>query len=254
MILCIAGMHRSGTSLAASWLEKCGLTICDGSLLGPGPGNPKGHFEDTDFLLLQGKSILREIPVSNGWKFFEGKPLKFKGALLMEARKLVDERNKKHSLWGWKDPRTVVFLEQWKEIIPDLKVVSVWRPFAEVAASLMERSRKCAQIKMLKIGLLESAKLYGSYNRILCEFAEKYPEDTLLLPLEYVIQHDKETIKLIAAKLKIHLNYQPIKGVYDDSLLQGYSFFSKRLISCITPFLFKISKIEDKLKLLSDTP
>ena len=49
MILTIAGMHRSGTSLAASWLQGCGLVIDNGNLIPPHPDNPKGFFEDRDF-------------------------------------------------------------------------------------------------------------------------------------------------------------------------------------------------------------
>jgi hypothetical protein len=48
-VLCIAGMHRSGTSLVTSWLQRCGLQIDDGQLLAANTGNPTGHFEDIEF-------------------------------------------------------------------------------------------------------------------------------------------------------------------------------------------------------------
>jgi hypothetical protein len=38
--LIILGMHRSGTSLFASWLDKCGINMGD-KMLGAGVGNPK---------------------------------------------------------------------------------------------------------------------------------------------------------------------------------------------------------------------
>ena len=50
-VICITGMHRSGTSLVASWLESSGLVIHDGAFLGPSVGNEKGNFEDADSLL-----------------------------------------------------------------------------------------------------------------------------------------------------------------------------------------------------------
>ena len=47
--ICLAGMHRSGTSLTASWLSSCGLPLYLNQTWGASPGNPKGHFEDVDF-------------------------------------------------------------------------------------------------------------------------------------------------------------------------------------------------------------
>ncbi len=55
--LVICGMHRSGTSLVASVLENAGLAIgCTAPL--PGLGNPRGHFEDPDFLALHEEMLI----------------------------------------------------------------------------------------------------------------------------------------------------------------------------------------------------
>lgn len=45
----VAGMHRSGTSLVASLCADAGVDM-GARLLGPGPGNPRGHYEDLDVL------------------------------------------------------------------------------------------------------------------------------------------------------------------------------------------------------------
>ena len=56
-ILIITGMHRSGTSVVAAALASAGLHV--GSRLMPGGrGNPRGHFEDLDFVSLH-ERILR---------------------------------------------------------------------------------------------------------------------------------------------------------------------------------------------------
>ena len=47
----VAGMHRSGTSLVASVLSMLGVSL-GSTLLGADRNNPKGYFEDTDFLRL----------------------------------------------------------------------------------------------------------------------------------------------------------------------------------------------------------
>jgi O-antigen biosynthesis protein len=45
----IAGMHRSGTSLTSSLMEDAGINIGT-RLIEATPDNPKGHFENLDFV------------------------------------------------------------------------------------------------------------------------------------------------------------------------------------------------------------
>ena len=57
-VIIIAGMHRSGTSLVSSILQAAGVDIGD-ELIGPAPGNPRGHFEDADFFQFHEKILRR---------------------------------------------------------------------------------------------------------------------------------------------------------------------------------------------------
>ena len=57
-VLIVAGMHRSGTSVIAQWLQRCGLCLGE-NLLGPAIGNNEGHFEDTDFVFLHDILIVK---------------------------------------------------------------------------------------------------------------------------------------------------------------------------------------------------
>jgi len=116
-------MHRSGTSLTTSWLETWGLIIHEGSYLGPNDGNIEGHFEDKAFVRLHEKIIKSEIPASKGWIVCSQKELSFSGEDYTYINETVEKRNQKYSFWGWKDPRTVFFLNYWKSIIPSLKVL-----------------------------------------------------------------------------------------------------------------------------------
>jgi len=51
-VIIITGMHRSGTSLTAAFLQKIGLDLGDNLLKG-NYWNPKGYFEDIDFVEFQ---------------------------------------------------------------------------------------------------------------------------------------------------------------------------------------------------------
>ena len=180
-IICITGMHRSGTSLTTSWLELCGLRTHNGNIIGAHTGNPKGHFEDKDFVDLHSSGILQKYPKSKGWKVFTDNFQFFENQHLRHATNLISQRNAKYELWGWKDPRSVVYLRQWKEIIPALKVFLIWRPCSEVVQSLIKRSRK-ATAPVFNINSFQSVKLWMSYNKKVFEYKIKYPNDTLLIP------------------------------------------------------------------------
>lgn len=49
--ICIAGMHRSGTSAVAQLLHRCGIRLGDESvLMAVAPDNPDSFWEDTRFV------------------------------------------------------------------------------------------------------------------------------------------------------------------------------------------------------------
>ena len=52
----VLGMHRSGTSMIASILNKLGVSMGK-VMLGKTPSNPLGHFEDKDFYNLNRKIL-----------------------------------------------------------------------------------------------------------------------------------------------------------------------------------------------------
>ena len=61
----VTGMHRSGTSMVAGILKLCGVYFGD-NLLHPQQENPKGFFEDLEFL-----EINKEILACSGGSWFE---------------------------------------------------------------------------------------------------------------------------------------------------------------------------------------
>jgi hypothetical protein len=218
-VICITGMHRSGTSLMASWLEICGLKIHDGSVWGSGPGNLKGHFEDKDFVDLHDSAIKSKDSASRGWILFPKKTIFFKSdEHFSRALELVEIRNAKYNIWGWKDPRTSLFLEHWKKILPSLKVIMLWRPCPEVIHSLIRRSRKTT-IPIMKIGFIKSLRLWKSYNTLLLEYKKKHYQDTLLFSLKSIVNSDREVLNHINSEFQTKLDYTPIETIFDRELL-----------------------------------
>lgn len=163
-ILVIAGMHRSGTSLTAKWLAHCGLHVGDELLHRP-TDNPTGHYEDLSFLQLHA-TILRD----NGLDYLvmDTDMLVFEDRHEAAARALIRDRAGQ-AQWGWKEPRTALFLDFWKTLLPDMNVLVVYRHFTAVADSLLRRAQKRALHKLNPLRLhqrLETTRKLAFVRRI----------------------------------------------------------------------------------------
>src|SRR5688500_16148544 len=67
MPVCVAGMHRSGTSMVAKMLHLCGLYLGDDRDLMPAtPDNPDGYWEHARFVELNDE-ILNAL--GGGWDY-----------------------------------------------------------------------------------------------------------------------------------------------------------------------------------------
>ena len=140
-VLVVCGMHRSHTSFLASWLISCGLHMGD-RLMPPDIGNPRGFYEDLDFVELH-ERILNEnntSPFSSDISL-----LKLPTEIKSEAITVLDQKNTSNKQWGWKDPRTcLVFGSLWHSLIPQACVIVIYRHFSEVVDSCYEREIELA--------------------------------------------------------------------------------------------------------------
>ena len=144
--VCIAGMHRSGTSMVTSLLNACGLFLGrEEELAGPALDNPEGFWENLNFVGLNeeilacfGGSWDEPPAFPTHWEF--GSAVE---PLLGPAAELV-ARFGCHRHWGWKDPRNSLTIPFWRRVIPSLQVVVCVRNPLEVAHSLFVRGDSTA--------------------------------------------------------------------------------------------------------------
>lgn len=138
-VLMILGMHRSGTSLLASWLSDCGLHLGN-DLLGEKVGNELGHYEDMDFLRLHEKILKAAGTHRGGIEDFNVGEIT--STFYEQMRQLVAQKSRANIQWGWKEPRTCLFVQQYRELIPDAKYIVVYRHYLQVVDSLIRRRLK----------------------------------------------------------------------------------------------------------------
>jgi hypothetical protein len=156
-----------------------------------------------------------------------------------KARVLLEQKSALKQ-WGWKEPRSTLYLQSWKKLIPNLKVVAVFRPYHQVVRSLVNRTiysflktdkyslkSRLLHLSVFPVYLYEEKKKYLDawvrYNRSILAFKNKYPDDILIIPLNTLINKDEIIIDKINAKFGIDLNYVPIKNVFEQNLMSSTS-------------------------------
>jgi hypothetical protein len=158
-VICILGMHRSGTSCLAGSLEQQGLFL--GDVNTRGPFNPRGNRESFEIMNLQ-EAILEanqgswaEPPAVVEWR--------------PEHRERASEILATHAgqpVWGFKDPRTLLTIAGWRELVPDLDAVAIFRHPLRVAQSLLSRN---------DLPVESGLALWAAYNRRLVELHDSKP-------------------------------------------------------------------------------
>jgi hypothetical protein len=132
MVICVAGMPRSGTSLVTQLLHRCGLNLGPTEQLMPASvNNSDGFWENLRFVRLNE----RLLAASGGTWFAPPATLQPTPKIAAQAKWTVAQFEGQEP-WGWKDPRNAVTLPFWKTMLPSMKVLVCVRHPGETASSL----------------------------------------------------------------------------------------------------------------------
>ncbi len=210
-IVIITGMHRSGTSLTTSLLESSGLNIGK-RLMGASPGNIKGHFENLDFVGFHQKVLSSQGISQEGWSLENN--IQVQEQYVNQAKLMVRE-NAVLGNWGWKDPRTTLFLNFWADLLPQANFLFVYRSPWEVVDSLYRRGDE-----IFYSNPNFALKIWINYNKSILDFYNKFSERCVLLDIKNVVKSPIVLSKLVNQKLDVTLD-NPNRDISDRSLLNG---------------------------------
>lgn len=157
----VLGMHRSGTSWLAGSLEQKGLAL--GEVNQEATYNRKGTREH-DTLQAVHVSVLR----SSGGSWREPPRRVVWGEHdRARLREFVAEMDASFGTWGFKDPRTLLVLDEWKRQLGDrLAFVGIYRHPAAVARSLEKRQFSPVPIRAgLKLWRVYNERLVAEHRR-----------------------------------------------------------------------------------------
>ncbi len=222
--LIVAGFHRSGTSLVCQLLHRAGLFL-GYELLGRSFSNPRGHFEDTEILDLH-----EQILADNGRTWLLSEPFL---PIITEhhwrrMERIIHRRNSDHSLWGFKDPRVCPFLMIWRYLLPNARVLLVYRNLSDTTYSLGRRqsaellSDPTGPPRLYRRFWEEpdlALRMWLTYNEALLTFARTYPEDSLVVSLE-MVHSGFPVVEAINRRWGLGLEEVSVSEVFDPAVTE----------------------------------
>lgn len=264
-VLIVLGMHRSGTSLVTQWLNKCGLNVGD-FLVEEGISNTDGHYEDWDFVKLHEDTLKAHNEPSTG---LIEKPVKITSLYHLEKLKMTTVfKSNVHPQWGWKDPRTCLFIPYYREVLPNAKYIIILRDFAPVVSSLIKRDfmqmdyhyvrrvNKAMQFlwrfrkqkmfyKYYELYAEKYIKVWIGYNEALLDFIKTASkEDYLLINYKMLVKNAQDVFNVMKDDWGFDLEYFDYGKVYKPGLIS-------KLVE-VEPYIKDKSLIEKANRLMQE--
>lgn len=204
--------------------------------MGAGPGNIKGHYEDLDFHDAH-ENIFKKCNIPYGG-FENLDSLKTDPSDLLNLGNILERKNLKYNFWGWKEPRTTLFLKEYNQLLPTSIHLIVWREASQVVDSLIRRAKKEKPYLYKKSSIIRHPKKFFAqfinqrkvydehikswlfYNqRIIDSLKHKTPENYKLLHYHQLSKHSPSIIKWLNNTHCFKLREILFSQVFDSTLI-----------------------------------
>ncbi len=255
--LIITGMHRSGTSLTASFFQELGILMGE-ELFKADQNNQRGYFEDLDFLEFQ-RQILQESSDRDSigwtdWGWTESEKLdrsKFSKYRSL-AESLILKRENLNTAWGWKDPRTTLLLDFWQELMPQARFILVYRYPWDVADSIL---RLNAPVFLTNPDY--PLRIWQYYNQALLDFYRLHSAQSILMNINEFLANCDRLPELVKAKFNLKIAKSPsaqtLAKVYDPQLF-GELDWQLPIVQGIQQLVPESLKLLKELDQIADLP
>jgi hypothetical protein len=246
-VLVVTGMHRSGTSLVANYLAKAGIDM-GSELIPPDVGNPHGYYEDAvihDFH----RRAMRKVGIADTFTVTPDMlPLRFDEEDRADAQRVISERTG-FEQWGWKEPRTSLYLDLWNDVLPTATYLFLFRRPDAVLDSLMRRASNQSIVDRPATGL----EIWLAHNTEMVRFAQLHPERTLWCEADgFIAAHDAFLDTLRSAGFR--LASVPISDVFAEGAFHTDVRMRARAVTKKNRGLWReCSALYEQLKQLADS-
>ncbi|AJG79505.1 MULTISPECIES: sulfotransferase family protein [Bacillus cereus group] len=208
----ILSAHRSGSSATAGVLYTLGIPMGD-YLLKPSATNPKGYFENIDFVNLNDR-ILNSVNAT-----WDNPPIrkniKYSIDISQDIVSFINKQTK--PIWGLKDPRICLTFPIWKSLLEcflDVTYIFNWRPMQESILSLAHRD---------KIDEEKATKILNEYHKNLVFYRQNLEhenKDIIDVHFHELLENPGAFVKEINTRMdkSAYFNLYKVKGFLDKKL------------------------------------
>jgi hypothetical protein len=204
----VLGMHRSGTSLTSNILNNFEIAMGE-NLTKYGKDNPRGFFEDEQFVRLNNKILYSaggcwDNPPSHSRII----TLKKNKKLMKEIKELILSQQDK--VWGWKDPVTTLTIDLYLPFIKNPYFIACYRNPSSVKKSLIKRNKYSIEQPPMKI--------ISTYNKRLSNFLNRIDYPKLEVHYEDYFKNPSEQITKIKKFLRLKKDTNQVMKAIDKNL------------------------------------
>ena len=165
MLYIVLGMHKSGTTLISRILHASGITMgCFDEAIDYDAGN---QYERKETLELNLEML------GKGYEDFsldviEPKNKVGDASIKEKIAALIRQIGNEYEMWGFKDPRTCLTYEVWAGLLPEHKLIIVYRSPREIWYHYTKKINRWRLLKTLRRGL-KALRAWYVYN---CQIVE----------------------------------------------------------------------------------
>jgi hypothetical protein len=193
VIYVVLGMHKSGTTLVSQILHHSGINM--GEEIDPRVGYGQGDKYERESTWRLNEEILEcngkvsiDIPAPQNMVVRDDQEARM--------RAIIRGLDAQYQDWGFKDPRTSLVYPSWARVLPQHKIIAIYRPPEELF--LRYRPKKLIRRYRDLPVAIKLVKRWCEHNSRLIEYLEGTPMEYLVLEYRRLMSEQKEFERLQA--------------------------------------------------------
>lgn len=236
-IFIVLGMHKSGTTLISKLLNDSSISM----------GNfdyHKDYDKGNHYERIETQSINKTLlNCHNKSSLSANRAIRLNDIShehILRGKNLARSISCKHQSWGFKDPRTCLTYDFWKAVLPEHRIIVVYRHPAEVV-NHYARWSKIRAIPIINYKSIKSLTCWYQYNKEIINIIDNVkPENVIIFNYKDLMENKFELIRLekfIHQKIKDSRDPDKYRAKDTSSFLFTLSMKYNKLFYKIDPFI-----------------